>query len=49
MCPYTSAHELHVMLSIGRTPGNATAEEIDPHTMLSNFARRKSPPKMLLC
>ena len=43
MCPYTSAHELHVMLSIGRTPGNATAEEIDPHTMLSNFARRKSP------
>ena len=45
MCPYTSAHELHVMLSIGRTPGNATAEETDPHTMLSNFARRKSPQR----
>lgn len=39
MRPYTSAHELHVMLSIDRTPGNAAAEEIDPHTMLSNIVR----------
>ena len=39
MRPYTSAHELHVMLSIDRTPGNAAAEEIDPHSMLSNIVR----------
>ena len=38
-CPYTSAHELHIMLSIGLTPGNAAAEEFDPHTMLSSIAR----------
>ena len=35
--------ELHGFRRICRTSGSTTAEEIDPHTMLSNFASEELP------